>query len=204
MFQDQLNAFQTFLENYDSCKFTSKSQANEKLNEISNQSSAKTKELFSRQNETYTELHNRYIDNPEKMGRFDNVYNLTVGSNNDSQLQSQQSNLYSQVYNKISAIISQKPDTTKIKNDLLGKSYTKGRMTWRFGFLSEILNSEIINVVRSNNYRECNIQFTLYDSNSGDNFLAKMIVSYNYNGDNWLLANSTMTDLEDVTKKIKY
>ncbi len=204
LLQDQIKVYGDFLNKFDSYKFLSKTLANERLGELSNQRSAKTNEIFSKQNETYSKLRNRYVDNQEKMSRFDNTYSLTLGGNNNSDLQSQQSNLYSQIQNKISSIIAAEPDTNKIKNDLLGKSFVKGRMTWRFQFLSEILNSEIINVVRTNNYREYNLGFTLYDSNSGDNFKTKMIVSYNYNGDNWIIANSTMTDLQDITKKIKY
>ncbi len=204
LLQDQVNAYNAFLNNYDSFKFITKSQANEKLNELLNQTSAKTKELFAKQNNIYSKLRERYVDDTQKLTTFDNSYSTTLGSNNNNQLQNQQSSLYSQIQNKISAIISPEPDTVKIKNDLLGKSYTKGKVTWRFGFLSDILSTEIINIVRSNNYREYNISFNLYDTSSGDNFLAKMIVSYNYIGDDWVLGNTTMTNLEDLTKKKKY
>ena len=204
LLQDKIKAYNDFINNYDSYKFSFKSQAYDKLNEISNQSSTMTNALFTKQNDIYSKLRNRYINEPEKLNKFDNAYSMTIGSNNNTELQTQQSNFYSQIQNKISLIIPAEPDTNKIKNDLLGKSFTKGRTSWRFQFLSETLRSEIINVVRSNNYREYNIEFTLYDSNSGDTFKAKMIISYNFNGDNWAIANSTMTDLEDITKKIKY
>ncbi len=203
-FRDQLKSYQDFLNNYDSYKFILKSQANDKMNEATDKYSAKTTELFAKMNDTYSKLRSRYADNPQKLNSFDNAYNITLSSNNNSELQSQVANLYHQIQNKISSIISPEPDTTAIKNDLLGKSYVKGKITWKFGFLSDILNTTIINKITSNSYCEYNIAFTLYDTNSGDTFKAKMIVSYNYNGDNWVLASSTMTNLEDITKRKKY
>ncbi|MPR37106.1 hypothetical protein [Salmonirosea aquatica] len=84
----------------------------------------------------------------------------------------------------------------QIKQDLLNQSVSywhqgalaKVKKQWVFASLAEYKSVEVENEQVRDNYQEKTLAMTLQDQATGERFYARMLVSYNKHGEQWVLS----------------
>jgi hypothetical protein len=183
--KNNLISMQSYLTEFDTKKFKSRTDARNSLNNILQENQTKYNNCTQSANMKYTE---RLVDYNAKGGKnaytFQQTYSSISGVCNNIN-SSDVVALQSQIDEKIKSIIEPEPDIEKIKADLIGQEI----IGWRFAYLNEFKSAEILNTAKSNDRIEYQLKFNLIDNttNSGEHDCQVMVV-YLQSESGWYLS----------------
>jgi uncharacterized membrane protein YccF (DUF307 family) len=183
--KNNLTSMQSYLTEFDSKKFKSRTDARNSLSNILQKNQTKYSNCTQSANIKYTEL---LADYNAKGGRNAHTFQQTYSSISNACANTNSSDavaLQSQIDEKIKSIIDPEPDIEKIKADLIGQEI----IGWKFSYLNEYKTAEILSSAKSNDRIEYQVKFNLIDNttNSGEHDCEVMVV-YEQSENGWYLS----------------
>lgn len=187
-FTDQkIKAYEQFISSFDSQNFKRRSEAKIKLDQLLIDAKTSDSSCLIAANAKKIELRNKFADNYNAMGIFDNAYNaqyLAFHATNEAK----QNALLAQANQKIGSITDPEPDTNTMKLDLINKNIPG----WVFNAASDIKQMQILNATRLPNRIEYLVDFKLFNMSYGNTVHdAQILLIYSYDGNEWIQVGVT-------------
>lgn len=156
-------SMQSYLSEFENKKFKSRMEARNSLNNTLQENQIKYNNCTQAANVKYTE---RLADYNAKGGQnsytFEQTYSSISNACNTTN-SAEVTALQNQINEKIQTIIDPEPDIEKIKADLIGREL----IGWRFAYLNEFKEAQILNTSKSGDRIEYQIKFNLIDNTTG-------------------------------------
>jgi hypothetical protein len=170
-----------FINTFNTYGFKKRQEARSKLLVLQNSANSEYSICANSAQQKYNKLRNRYLNDKEKLGKFDLAYTQSTACNQASQ--NKLSTLYVEIENKITSIKDPLPDIDKIKSDLLGHKI----LTWNFEALSEFNQANILNITQGSNIIEFHVKLHLLGFRNPETDIhdAEILVTYNQSNNGW-------------------
>ena len=184
--EDQLEFYNTFLNDFDNYHFKKQSEARNSFYEKNQNINSN---LFHCLETVESDVNNLKVTykNYEVRNEFENEYQNIQNDCSNPQ-SSEQNDLIQKIEDKIKTIQDPTPDIGKIKEDLIGKKITG----WDFDYLSEFKDAKILNQTDGSDRIEYNVYFKLLDEAKNSEHECEARVVYNKEYDGWNLENVKM------------
>jgi hypothetical protein len=182
-----IKASEKFIASFSPENFNTRQEARGKLEELKNPIYASHAECNQKAVSDYTQMRNRYLKNSDKLKKFDLVYSSNLQKCNRSD-EHKMNSIAMEAENKINSIQDPEPDMEKIKSDIIGRQIPG----WKFEYLSEFKDVEVIDVTRGNDRLEYKVKFQLLGHNSKSEHECEVMIVYLYNMFGWYFKDLKM------------
>lgn len=186
--KNNLVSMQAYYDEFDNKKFKTKIEARNSLNNVMQENQTKYNSCTQAADVKYKE---RLVDYNSKGGQniytFEQTYSSIISacnSNNNSDIVS----LQNKIDEKIKTIVDPEPDIEKIKADLIGQEIPG----WKFSYLNEYKDAQILNITRSGDRIEYQVKFNLIDNNAKSEPECEAMVIYLQSEYGWSFSGVNM------------
>lgn len=179
-----------FVQLFDQQKFTNRQEARENWATKENTALVPIQNSEKQIEEKYASYQKRYSNDYNAANVLTQNYNRTKSECEAKYAQYIQ-DTYKKIENIIATVQSPEPDVEKIKSDLLGKAITG----WKFDYLSEFGNMEIINTTRNNQRIEHDLKLHLIGETNKGEHECELKVTYTLQDYGWQLNTCAMQSI---------